>query len=146
MPSAYMSEYPTGVSFDPAYKTFFEEFYAISDSPDAHEKYVEQFTKDAVLVMASRKAKGSDEILTLRKSLWEKVTSRVHRPLRVFPYGAGSDDVMLYGTVSYALKAGGEVEVEWAARAHLVKQGGNGKVRMDFYQVYLDTAAQNQSR
>lgn len=42
---------------------------------------------------------------------------------------------MLYGTVKYGLKAGGESGVEWAARAHLVKQ--DGKVKMDFYQVYL---------
>lgn len=57
--SAYASEYPP-VEFDAAYKEFFEEFYRISDSPDAHDKYVEQFTKDATLVMASKKVQGSD--------------------------------------------------------------------------------------
>lgn len=57
--SAYASEYPS-VEFDAAYKKFFEEFYATSDTPDAHEKYIENFTKDAVLVMASKKATGSD--------------------------------------------------------------------------------------
>lgn len=60
--SAYASEYPL-VEFDIAYKTFFEEFYATSDTPDAHEKYIENFTKDATLVMASKKAKGSDGML-----------------------------------------------------------------------------------
>lgn len=57
--SAYASEYPS-VEFDAAYKDFFEKFYATSDTPDAHEKYVENFTKDAVLIMASKKATGSD--------------------------------------------------------------------------------------
>lgn len=43
---------------------------------------------------------------------------------------------MLYGTVKYGLKAGGESSKDWAARAHLVKEG-DGKVMMNFYQVYL---------
>jgi len=46
---------------------------------------------------------------------------------------------MLHGAVAYGLKAGGESTVEWAAYAHLVKV--DGTVKMDFYQVYLDTAA-----
>lgn len=42
---------------------------------------------------------------------------------------------MLYGTVEYVLKEGGESKVDWAARAHLMEE--EGKVKMDFYQVYL---------
>ncbi|KAF2680328.1 hypothetical protein K458DRAFT_434437 [Lentithecium fluviatile CBS 122367] len=137
--TSYMSEYPP-IPFDPAYKKFFEDFYATSDTPDAHSKYVEQFTPDATLVMASKKATGSEEILALRRGLWEKVTSRVHKPLKIFPYGPNSDEVMLHGTVRYELKAGGKSSVDWAAYAHLVKIDGG--VKMDFYQVYLDTAAQ----
>lgn len=76
------------------------------------------------------------EILALRTSMWEKVASRSHRPIKIFPFGSNSDEVMLYGTVKYGLKAGGESGLDWAARAHLVKDG-EGKVRMDYYQVYL---------
>jgi hypothetical protein len=57
--SAYTSEYPS-VEFDAAYRDFFEEFYSISDTPDAHDKYVELFTKDAIVVMASKRVQGSD--------------------------------------------------------------------------------------
>ena len=46
-----------------------------------------------------------------------------------------ADEAMLHGTVRYALKAGGEASVDWAAYAHLVKS--DGVVKMDFYQVYL---------
>ena len=60
--SAYASEYPS-VEFDAAYKKFFEEFYATSDTPDAHEKYIENFTQDATLIMASKKAQGSDGMI-----------------------------------------------------------------------------------
>ena len=46
---------------------------------------------------------------------------------------------MLYGTVEYGLKDGREATVDWAARAHLVKE--SGAVMMDFYQVYLVSRA-----
>jgi hypothetical protein len=75
------------------------------------------------------------EILALRKAMWEKVASRKHVAKKVFPFGPNADDVMLYGTVHYGLKAGGESGLDWAARAHLVKE--NGKVKMDYYQAYL---------
>lgn len=68
--------------------------------------------------------------------MWEKVSSRRHNPVKIFPFGAGADEVMLYGTVEYGLKDGKQASVEWAARAHLVKEEG-GVVKMDFYQVYL---------
>ncbi|PVI02910.1 hypothetical protein DM02DRAFT_558876 [Periconia macrospinosa] len=143
MSSAYASEYPADVPFDPAYKKFFEDFYAVSDTPDAHDKYVSFFTPDATLIMASKRGVGSDEILALRKGLWEKVSSRVHKPLKIFPYGPNSDQVMLHGTVKYGLKAGGEASLDWAAYARLVKSSDDGAVKMSFYQVYLDTGAQS---
>ena len=76
------------------------------------------------------------EILSLRKGMWEKVSNRAHKPLKVFPFGPKAVEVMLYGTVKYGFKAGGESSKDWAARAHLVKEE-DGKVRMNFYQVYL---------
>ncbi|KAF1918964.1 hypothetical protein BDU57DRAFT_124640 [Ampelomyces quisqualis] len=135
--SNYKSE--TQLDLDPDFKSFFEDFYATSDTPDAHEHYVKYFTDDATLIMASTKVHGSDEILALRKSMWEKVESRSHNPIKIFPFGAYADQVMLHGTVKYGLKSGGEKEIDWAARAKLVKE--EGKVKLAFYQVYLDTAA-----
>jgi hypothetical protein len=67
--------------------------------------------------------------------MWEKVASRAHDPVKIFPFGPNADEVMLYGTVKYGLKAGGESSIDWAARAHLVKTDEG--VKMDFYQVYL---------
>jgi hypothetical protein len=60
MAHQYKSEYPAGVQIDDGIKTFFEEFYKTSDTPDAHEKYADSFTKDATLVMASKVGKGRD--------------------------------------------------------------------------------------
>lgn len=55
--TSYMAEIPN-VTFDPAYKQFSESFYAISDTPDAHETYAQKFTEDATLIMVSKVAKG----------------------------------------------------------------------------------------
>jgi hypothetical protein len=57
--SSYTSEYPS-IPFDPAFKKFFEDFYATSDDPDAHDAYVQHFTKDATLIMASKKGQGPE--------------------------------------------------------------------------------------
>lgn len=75
------------------------------------------------------------EILTVRKGMWAKVSSRKHKPLKIFPFGPNSDEVMLYGTVEYGMKDGSSAAKDWGARAHLVKEGSD--VKMDFYQVYL---------
>lgn len=145
MSHSYASEYPAGIDFDPAYKKFFEDFYAVSDTPEVHEKYAANFTDDATLIMASKTVNGRAEIIGLRKAMWEKVSSRLHSPLKIFPAGAkGADEVMLYGTVSYTFKDGRKGSVDWAARANLVKE--DGKVKMKYYQVYLDTAAQQAAK
>lgn len=42
------------------YKSFFENFYEISDSPDRNEEWVKQYTKSGTLIMASKQADGHD--------------------------------------------------------------------------------------
>lgn len=159
--TSYASEYPD-LSVDPGIREYYETFYKTSDTPEAHEKYAESFTEDATLTIASKTAKGrsgtekppshpslnrandsrlctlsnfSPEILAMRKGMWEKVSSRQHNAIKIFPFGPNAHEVMLYGTVAYWLKNGKSSQVDWAARAHLVKQGEDFK--MDYYQVYL---------
>ena len=67
--------------------------------------------------------------------MWEHVASRSHKPLKVFPFGQHADEMMLYGTVGFGMKNGKSNELDWAARAHLVKEGG--EMKLDYYQVYL---------
>lgn len=75
--------------------------------------------------------------------MWEKVSSRSHHPIKIFPFGPQSNECMLYGTVDYQLKTGGTASVPWGARAVLTTEGPDGVVRFKDYQVYLDTAAQS---
>jgi hypothetical protein len=150
--SQYTSTYPPNLPFSPKYRDFISEFYRISDTPDAHDTYVSQFMPSARLVMGSKEANGSEgtvpsfpiriahqltniaEILALRKGLWEKVKTRSHSPLKIFPFGPDADEVMLYGIVVYEFKAGGGSGLEWAARGVLTEV--DGKVVWKEYQVY----------
>lgn len=75
------------------------------------------------------------DIRTMRAGMWDKVSSRRHYPTRIFPFGTSSDEVMLYGSVDYGMKDGSNASKDWAARAHLVKEGD--QVKMDYYQVYI---------
>jgi len=58
MSHSYKSEYPAGVEIHAGIKTFFEEFYKLSDTPEAHEQYANSFTKDATVVMGIKKVVG----------------------------------------------------------------------------------------
>ncbi|KAK5110998.1 hypothetical protein LTR62_005373 [Meristemomyces frigidus] len=120
---------------------YFSAFYAVSDSPNGHEKYADMFTQHARLIMISNEANGRDEIFKMRQGMWEKVAKRSHKPKKIFAFGSGpgAEEYMLYGTVDYELKDGRKANVDWAARAYFSREGK--EVRMDFYQVYLDSAA-----
>lgn len=74
-------------------------------------------------------------ILNTRKGMWEKVAKRSHKPMQIYPFGARSDDVMLYGTVDYVLRDDKKTSTSWAARAHFAEE--DGQLKMDFYQVFL---------
>ncbi|RAL09974.1 uncharacterized protein BO97DRAFT_407284 [Aspergillus homomorphus CBS 101889] len=126
----------------PGIISFLESFYRTSDTESAHEQYVQNFTEDATLIMGPKVAKGRDEILPLRHSLWTHVASRKHTPEKV--YFGGDREVMLYGTVKYVLRndPGNEVEVPWAGRVVFDEEESAG-LRMRFYQVYLDPSAQS---
>ncbi|EMD00606.1 hypothetical protein BAUCODRAFT_135403 [Baudoinia panamericana UAMH 10762] len=137
--SQYQAAVPSDGSVKHEIRKYYEEFYATSDTPDAHEKYAAGFTRDAKLIMASNEANGTQEILKMREGMWEKVAKRSHKPAQIYSFGPGSNDVMLLGTVDYELKDGRKTTVDWAARSQFAEEAG--QLKMSFYQVYLDTAA-----
>ncbi|KAI6355437.1 hypothetical protein MCOR25_008209 [Pyricularia grisea] len=126
------------VALDEGIYAFLEDFYRISDDPEGHDTYLQQFTPDATVILATYKTKGSEEIRNLRKQMWVKVAGRKHKVHRVFAAAAGSPEIMLYGEVTQKLRSGGELIKDWAARGILEKSADDGKWRFAFYQVYLD--------
>ncbi|KIW91045.1 uncharacterized protein Z519_07939 [Cladophialophora bantiana CBS 173.52] len=119
---------------------FFERFYHVSDTPSAHDDYAASFFPDADFVMGSKSVKGYDQVLELRKGLWTgPIQSRKHKLEKIFPFGEGSLECMLYGSVDYGLKNGKQLTVEWSARAVLAEYEGK-ELRFKLYQVYLDSA------
>ncbi|WAO92398.1 Hypothetical protein NCS54_00990500 [Fusarium falciforme] len=141
MDGSYSVQCPPDQSVHPDIVAFLQSFYSVSDTPGETEKYVDMFTEDSTFVLASKKAAGHAEITTLRQGMWEAVASRKHQLFQIFPFGKGSDEVMLYGTVALQLKNGGSAEIDWAARAELVRSAAGGNYRFKYYQVYLDTGA-----
>jgi hypothetical protein len=115
---------------------FLNSFYAISDTPGNHETYASQFTKDALFVMAGKRNTGYDEILAMRKSMWNVVVARDHTVFQVYPSTTDPKEFMLEGSVNYELKDGSKQMVDWAGHAKVVKSEG-GQWQFEQYQVYL---------
>lgn len=140
--STYKAALPSVPTVDPRIPTFFQAFYATSDDPSdqAHLDYANSLTRDGTLMMGIKEATGYDKILELRKGLWSgPIKTRKHHVKKIFPFdGEGAEgkaEVMLYGFVEYGLKNGKEIEVNWSARAVMVEEGQ--ELKMKFYQVYL---------
>jgi hypothetical protein len=60
MAQQYVSSVPEDGSLKPSIASFFESFYAVSDTAAAHEQYADHFTGDAKLIMASKETSGRD--------------------------------------------------------------------------------------
>ena len=57
MAHSYTFETPA-VSLDQDIISFFQSFYAISDTPGNHPTYVDQFAEDATFIVAGKKNQG----------------------------------------------------------------------------------------
>ncbi|KAI9745891.1 MAG: hypothetical protein M1818_000572 [Claussenomyces sp. TS43310] len=135
MTHSYSSEYPPGVTIDDGIVKFFETFYTTSDTPAAHDQYADSFSRNATFIVASKTMQGHDEILAGRKAMWAAVASRQHTPVKIFPFGPDADEVMIHGSLVMVLKDDRKAELDWAARAKLVKEAQSWK--MGFYQVFM---------
>lgn len=140
MAHTYRAICPDGIDISPDMIEFLGDFYRISDIPGEHDQYVDLFMPSATFILASKRASGKEEIMNTRIGMWSAVASRRHTVHKVFPSSNSSNEFMLYGSVALGLRSGANIDVDWAARADIVK-AADGKWRMKFYQVYLDTGA-----
>jgi len=122
----------------PAVEKFVSALYAASDvGPSGHQAYVDLYLPNATLIMGRTIYDGQEGVRKFRETGWEKVATRKHVCLGIFPSPSSpSIEVMTYGTVDYGLKDGSIKEgVEWAAR--LVLEYVQGQPKISFYQVYV---------
>ena len=75
--------------------------------------------------------------------MWDKVESRRHRLGKIFfsTFDETTDgevaEFMLYGTVTYRLKAGSEATADWAGHARLARKGATDPWKFVSYRVYI---------
>ncbi|KAL2208410.1 hypothetical protein CC79DRAFT_1331592 [Sarocladium strictum] len=86
--------------------------------------------------MAGKRNTGYEEILAMRKSMWNVVVARDHTVFQVYSSPTDPTEFMLEGSVNYELKDGSKQMVDWAGHAKVVKSD-DGQWRFEQYQVYL---------
>jgi hypothetical protein len=60
MDNPYIAQYPNDLSDPIGARGFFEKFYRLSDTPDAHEEYTQTFSPEATFILASKECRGRD--------------------------------------------------------------------------------------
>lgn len=132
------TKYSPSLASNEQFKQFIVDFYKASDnkppSPPTADPYLQFFTPECPLTMASKRVEGHNEITGLRQGMWTSVTKRHH----VVQHVASVDDetVLINGYVDYTLINNKDITTEWAAIMKLAKSDEGYK--MKFYQVYLD--------
>jgi hypothetical protein len=71
--------------------------------------------------------------------MWNGVPKRIHRPLKIYPFGDNAQEVAIMGTVEYWPDDGSYVKKDMAARARYQKNPQTGVVEMSSLQVWLTT-------
>jgi hypothetical protein len=58
MTYSYSDICPSDIEANKGVIQFLENFYQVTDTPEAHEEYANQFTEDATLILASKTNEG----------------------------------------------------------------------------------------
>ncbi|KAJ9115947.1 hypothetical protein QFC22_005090 [Naganishia vaughanmartiniae] len=142
-----MTKVNTPADLPHAVKAFLSAFYHASDAsphthPAANELYADFFLATAPLLMGPNKFNGRQGFIQFREQGWEKVETREHVVLDVYPkrQDDGKEDefeLMLRGTVDYGLKDGGKGHAEWAGHMVLQYLKEQGGYKIAFYQVWI---------
>lgn len=82
-PSQYISFAAPDVLSDKV-RSFLADFYSISDTPNVHETYADQFSDDAEIVMGANTVKGREGMLFLSIFLHKKASCE--SALLIFEY------------------------------------------------------------
>lgn len=90
--------------------------------------------------MGSKTYNGREGFIQFREEGWDKVASREHVVLDVFPKKGGERqdaELMLRGAVRYGMKDGSEGKADWAGHMKLQWLEDEGGYKLAFYQVWI---------
>jgi hypothetical protein len=140
-----MTKVNTPADLPHAVAAFLKAFYRASDTsptdnPSAHALYADFFLPTAPLLMGLKTFNGREGFIQFREEGWEKVATREHVVLDVFPkQGGEKEDVelMLHGAVRYGMKDGSEGKADWAGHMKLKWLEDEGGYKLAFYQVWI---------
>ena len=131
----------SGKGVPPAINAFVKQFYAISDTPDVHQQYTEQFVDDqerlSFQIGPMDVAKTRADILAWRQRGWQGVTRRHHVVNGIFISPEHEDEIMLDGTVEMD-KDGNTLKFNWAGRMVFDQDSlERGQPLIEAYKVWL---------
>lgn len=126
----------------PAIAAFVESFYKISDTPDVHEQYADNYyindeSRLSFQIGPMQPTNKRDGIVAWRQKGWEGVTRRKHVVNGVFISPKWENEIMLDGTVEMD-KNGSTLKFNWAGRmAFDQKSLDDGSPKIETYKVWL---------
>ncbi|KPM39407.1 hypothetical protein AK830_g7142 [Neonectria ditissima] len=125
---------PTLVS-DPV-KELLDSLFKNADIRTAKETWLEYFTEDAKIWRNDKVSNGSAEIKQMIEDSWINVSSRSHRPAKIFAFGSAAAEFMVDGTTLYNWEDGTSKTGVWACRITLRNVNGRPKIS-DYHVVFV---------
>ena len=132
----------------PAIADFVERFYKISDTPDIHEQYADEyFVHDedrlSFQIGPMQPTNKRDGIVAWRQKGWEGVTRRKHVVNGIFISPKWDNEIMLDGTVEMD-KNGSTLKFNWAGRMVFDQKSlDQGSPKIETYRVWLVSATRS---
>ena len=133
----------------PAIAKFVESFYQISDTPDVHEQYADDYyihdeDRLSFQIGPMQPTNKREGIVAWRQKGWEGVTRRKHVVNGIFISPKWENEIMLDGTVEMD-KNGSTLKFNWAGRMVFDQTSlDEGSPKIETYKVWLvsdDTCA-----
>lgn len=126
----------------PSIATFVEKFYKISDTPDVHEQYADDYfihdeDRLSFQIGPMQPTNKREGIVAWRRKGWEGVTRRKHVVNGVFISPKWENEIMLDGSVEMD-KNGSTLKFNWAGRMVFDhKSLEEGAPKIETYKVWL---------
>ncbi|KAH8679321.1 hypothetical protein BGZ61DRAFT_359728 [Ilyonectria robusta] len=128
-------EYDPSLVSDPV-RELLNSLFGNADIREAKDAWLNCFTDDAKIWRNGKSSNGGAEIKQMINNSWINVTSRSHRPAKVYSFDAASSELMVDGTTVYNWEDGTTKTGVWACRIRIQKVDGQPKI-CDYHVVFV---------